>query len=231
MIEGQSIEARARDALKHSIILGELQPNSLDSFSKIGRRVNLDAGSTLFHQGDPGDAVYVIESGSVEISILSESGKKLSLNLMGPFDVFGEIAALDGGARTATATTLEPTTLLQYSRLDLQNVMLQHPQIAIDFIAVLCRRLRWVSQQVEDLALLDVESRLARRLLILHAKFSDESGLIHLSQSELADFLAVSRESINKVLQTWRAEGLIELSRGAVRVCDQTGLAEIANTN
>lgn len=231
MTNGSVIKLNTENILRRSRLIGDLSSESLGHLGALAQRVELDAGEILFLQDDEGSDLYVIESGSIEISILSESGKKLSLNIMGAQDVLGEIAALDGGTRTATASALEPSVLFRINLSDVHEAIYQNPQIAIDLISVLCRRLRWVSQQVEDMALLDIERRLARRLLILHRKFSDDDGLLHLSQSELADFLASTRESINKVLQAWRAEGLIELSRGAVRVRDQKGLAEVAKSN
>ena len=82
--------------LGHSDLIGDLSAESLDYLGDIGECIQLDRNAVLFLQDDPGDAIYVVQSGSVEISILSPSGKKLSLNVMQPPDVFGEIAALDG---------------------------------------------------------------------------------------------------------------------------------------
>ncbi|WP_108880046.1 cyclic nucleotide-binding domain-containing protein [Anderseniella sp. Alg231-50] len=216
--------------LKNSRLIGELGSPSLEALGNAATRLILDKGATLFYQQDPGDALYVLESGSVEISILGESGKKLSLNVMRPPDVFGEVAALDGGPRTATATTLEPCVLWKFEQADIDTVIRSHPELASDLIKVLCARLRWVSQQVEDLAMLDIEARLASRLLILHGKFSDSDGCIRLSQSELADFLGATRESINKTLQTWRAQDVIRMSRGAIWIENIDLLNEIATT-
>ncbi len=214
--------------LGHSDLIGDLSAESLDYLGDIGERIQLDRNAVLFFQDDPGDAIYVVQSGSVEISILSPSGKKLSLNVMRAPDVFGEIAALDGGPRTATATCLEKTVLLRFGRGKLREAMLERPEVAVDLIAILCARLRWVSQQVEDLAMRNLEGRLARRLLILHHKFSDERGNLQFSQSELADFLGVTRESTNKTLQSWRSQGLISLSRGSIKINNPDGLASVA---
>lgn len=161
----------------------------------------------------------------------SESGKKLSLNVMRPPDVFGEIAALDGGARTANATVLEPTSLLKFKRSHIVNTIRNHPETAIDLIEILCQRLRWITQQVEDLAMLDIESRLANRLAILHRKFADSEGVLHLSQQEIADFLGVTRESINKILQRWKTDGIVKLTRGSIQVARSERLEAIAKLN
>ncbi len=214
--------------LRGSRIIGDLSEASLQRIGKLARRIKLGAREALFTQDDPGNAFYVIEAGSIEISILARSGKKLSLNVMRPPDVFGEIAALDGGRRTATATALEECVVLRFSRVDIQHEISTRPKLALDLIQILCARVRWINQQVQDLAMLNVEERLAHRLLILHRKFADDDGHLRLSQSELADFLGAPRESINKVLQGWRAKKLIELSRGSVKVVDQAILGNIA---
>ncbi len=214
--------------LRGSRIIGDLSEASLQRIGKLAQRIKLVTREVLFSQDDPGSAFYVIESGSIEISVLARSGKKLSLNVMRPPDVFGEIAALDGGRRTASATALKDCVVLKFSRVDIQHEISTHPELALDLIQILCARVRWINQQVEDLAMLNVEERLAHRLLILHRKFADDEGHLRLSQSELADFLGATRESINKVLQEWRAKKLIELSRGSVKVVDQAILGNIA---
>lgn len=193
-------------------------------------RVQMKAGQTLFFQRDPGDALYIMESGRAEVSVTAPSGKKLTLNMLQGGDVFGEIAALDGGPRTATVSIVEDAILLYLKRGNLVQLLTKEPGIAIELIEILCDRLRWVSQQVEDLALLSIESRLASRLVALYFKLSDVSGRMNLSQSELADLLGVTRESTNKVLQDWRARGLIDITRGSIRIIDYDALAAIAES-
>ncbi|WP_299615809.1 Crp/Fnr family transcriptional regulator [Pelagibius sp.] len=228
MAEDQPDKDRRSSALAYSDLIGDLSAESLGHLGSVAERVRLGRNSVLFFQDDPGDAIYVVEKGSVEISITSPSGKKLSLNVMRPPDVFGEIAALDGGPRTATAICMEDTTLLRFGGKKLRVAMLNRPEVGVNLIAILCARLRWVSQQVEDLAIRNLEGRLARRLLILHHKFSDETGSLRFSQSELADFLGATRESTNKTLQGWRSRGLITLSRGSIRIRNLDGLADLA---
>lgn len=205
--------------------LGDDVASILKEFSK---PVRLGSNETLFFQGDPGDALYIVEEGRVEISVLSDAGRKLTLNEMRPGDVFGEIAVLDGGPRTATATTLGATVMRRVRRADFLEALNEDGDLAAALIELLCARLRWVIQQVEDLAMLDIQSRLASKLLLLHEKFADDLGVLHLSQSELADFIGGTRESTNKFLQEWRAKGLIELSRRSIRIRDRESLASIS---
>ncbi len=192
--------------------------------------VQLEKGQTLFFQNDPGDAVYIVESGSVEISILNESGKKLILNIIRPPEVFGEIAAFDGGPRTATATATEPTMLSKIARNQVFEIIEANPSLASGIVKFLCGRLRWISQQVEDHTLNGMEARLAKKLVILHDRFSDREGILKMSQSDLADFLGITRESVNKIFQTWRENNFIELSRGTIKVLDRSKLQKTAGT-
>ncbi|RVU35765.1 Crp/Fnr family transcriptional regulator [Hwanghaeella grinnelliae] len=194
----------------------------------LARTVSVKEGQSLFIQDDPGDALYLVKSGTLEANIFASSGKKLSLNIMQPGDVIGEIAVLDGGPRTATVTALEDAELARVDRTTLIDQMRRNPDIALELIQILCGRLRWISQQVEDMALLNTEKRLARRLILIARKFSDEKGHLNLSQSELADFLGLSRESTNKILQGWRSKGLIGLARGSIAIVDYVGLTKIA---
>ena len=212
-----------------SVVFEGLDTEILKSIAALATRGRFSTGEILFFQEDPGEALYMIEKGSVEISVMAANGRKLSLNVMQPQEVFGEIAVLDGGPRTATATVLEPSILLRITRPALQELMRERPEVASGLLAMLCTRLRWTSQLAEDLGLLGIQERLARRLMILHRKFSDNHGDLHLCQNELADFLGATRESTNKVLRAWRQDGLVEMSRGSVRILDPGRLVSIAS--
>lgn len=214
--------------LRRSQVFDQLDENLRSAVERLARPVRLEQNQILFMQSDPGDALYIVDEGRVEISVMSEGGKKLTLNEMRPGDVFGEIAVLDGGPRTATATTLAPCILRRIDRSEFRESLGKNGALGAALIEVLCARLRWVSQQVEDLAMLDIQGRLASKLLMLHEKFADDEGVLHLSQSELADFVGGRRESTNKILQDWRTNGLIELSRRAIRVRDRERLADFA---
>ena len=105
--------------LRHSLLIGDLSEASLHRIGKLGRDRKLDTGEILFEQEDVSDAFYIIEEGSIGINILAPSGKKLSLNVMRPPDIFGEIGALDGGVRTATAVALAPSKVIKFDRNDI----------------------------------------------------------------------------------------------------------------
>ena len=175
----------------------------------------LEREESLFHKGDAGDALYAVRRGQIRIATGSTSGRRLTLNLLGSGDVFGEVALLDGRPRTADAVAVEPTELYMVYRRDFLDLLVKRPTVAIRIIELLCERIRWMSAQMEERALLPLETRLAHRLVALSEDFGSD---LHVSQEELAIFVGATRESVNRQLQTWRREGWIELSRNRIRV-------------
>lgn len=187
------------------------------------------AGEHLFVQEDASDRVYGVVSGTVEISIYSPGGRKLVANIEQSQSLIGEIGALDGGPRTATARCLTNCELASISRAQLFDRIERNPPLARAMIELLCTRLRWVSAELGDQALLGIEARLAKRLIFLSGFMTDQEGWIPISQSDLAEFLGATRESVNKTLNDWRGRSLIAIRRGGIRVLDTNALRDIAD--
>jgi CRP-like cAMP-binding protein len=162
-------------------------------------------------------------SGEVAISTFSKSGQVLRLNTHVPGEVTGEIALLDGGPRTATATMSQPGTLFVLNRAPLLALLESEPRLAIRFIELICERIRWTSHLLEESAFLTVPERLASRLLWLSRTSGVESAegvRVRISQSGLAQWLNVSRQVVNGYLQEWQSEGYLSLARGAVLILE-----------
>jgi CRP-like cAMP-binding protein len=187
------------------------------------------AGEYLFMHEDPADRIYGVLSGTVEISTYSMSGRKLVANIERSRSLIGEISALDGGQRTASAICLTDCELVSLSRTQLMRKLAENASLALAMIGLLCARIRWIDNERNDLALLKVEARLAKRLLLLGERLADDAGWIRISQSELAAFLGATRESVNKMLNTWRVRKLIDIKRGAIRLVSKHGLQEIVH--
>jgi CRP/FNR family cyclic AMP-dependent transcriptional regulator len=184
-------------------------------------------GEVIFSQGDPGDALFAVVSGKVRISTGSAAGREIFLNIMEPGDTFGEIALLDGGPRTATATAIAAVELVSIRRGPLFEMLEREPRAALELLRLAGQRLRWTSGLLEDAALLDSPARLAKRLLSLgelHGEDGRDGRTIRISQEELASFLATSRQSVNEQLQDWNARGWVGLGRGTVILLDAVAL-------
>jgi CRP-like cAMP-binding protein len=181
-------------------------------------------------RGDPGDALYGVITGRVRISASAPGGKEISLNVMEPGDAFGEIALLDGQPRTATATTLAATELIIVQRQPFLTLLQREPALAVHLIELLCQRVRWTSEQMEDSSLLHAPARIAKRLLSLADSQSRQKTAgtpLRISQEELARFLGLSRQIVNKHLQTWKRSNWISLGRGTVLIVDASALRKL----
>jgi CRP/FNR family cyclic AMP-dependent transcriptional regulator len=188
------------------------------------RRV-YEAGAVIFMRGDPGDSLCGVATGRVRISASGPGGKEVFLNIMEPGDAFGEIALLDGSPRTATATAMARTELIIIPRDAFSALLQSQPQLAAHLIQLLCKRVRWTAEQMEDTALLSVPARLAKRLLSLAGAFGGTK--VTLSQEELAQFLGLSRQIVNQHLQAWRAKSWISLGRGSITLEDPQALEQV----
>ncbi len=223
-----------REFLARHDLLGHLTPEELDRLLAPARVERFDEGRVLFRKGDPGDSLYVVLAGRISIGTTSEDGKEVVLNVLGRGEVFGEIALLDGKARTANATAMAESHLLVLDRSDFMPFLESHPEVAARLIAVLCERVRWVSESYEDALFMDLPARLAKRLLRLAESYGEPAGAtatrieFPLSQQELAKMAGVSRESVNKLLRAWQAEGLIAHDHSHLTILDEDRLRRLA---
>jgi CRP-like cAMP-binding protein len=150
-------------------------------------------------------------------------------NLIGPGQIFGEVALLDGGQRTADAVAVMDTELLVIDRRDFIPLVHREPQIAIKLIEILCGRLRNTSEQVEDVICLDLPARLARTLLRL-AGSDAKNHKVAITQCELGQIIGISREATNRQLRDWENKNWVELESGAVVLLDPEALAALIPT-
>ncbi|MFK7954982.1 MAG: Crp/Fnr family transcriptional regulator [Lysobacterales bacterium] len=219
-----------REILEHSLLFGSLPEQQLEQLAALAQIRAVPRQTLLFNQGDPGDALYGIASGKVLVYITAEDGKEFSLTVHETGDVLGEVALLDGRPRTAAARTMEDCQLLVIQRSHFEQLMDDNPKLARDLLTLLCDRLRWSSQLIEEFSLMPVEGRLARRLLTLAellGKTSSEGVQLTISQSELAQFLGISRQIVNQYLQEWRQAGWLELARGKVVILDWEAIHQV----
>jgi CRP/FNR family transcriptional regulator, cyclic AMP receptor protein len=222
----------AKTVVERDSLFRGLPKATLARIAALGLRRVYEKGALVFMRGDPGDSLCGVVSGRVRISASVPGGKEIFLNIIDPGDCFGEIALLDGQPRTATATAMVRTELIVFRRDQFLALLSTEPQLAAHLIRLLCRRVRWTAQLMEDSALLSVPARIAKRLLSL-ARLQDadspgEAITLTLSQEELAQFLSVSRQVVNQHLQVLKAKGWIRSGRGHVTLCNAQALEELA---
>jgi CRP-like cAMP-binding protein len=199
------------------------------------RRVAFKHGQVIFSRGDPGEEVFLVVDGCVRLSVLAADGRALSFKHANAGDIFGEIAALDGGTRSADAIALTRVLIMSLPQARLNALIGDNPRVARAAIAFLCQRLRATSDQVEAIALHPIEARLARSLL-LRCKQRERQGdaattiELGMSQNELALLLGASRQRVNAALALLEREGAIERS-GSKVTCNVVRLQRFAESD
>ncbi|WP_093917331.1 Crp/Fnr family transcriptional regulator [Sulfitobacter marinus] len=196
--------------------------------AELATEKRLEKGEVLFEQGDPGETLYAIGSGTLEFSVLSPDGRKLILDVMNKGAIFGEIALFSPGPRTATVIALEAATVWGVKNTDVLASLRERPELGVDMIQLAGRRMRWMGQQLRDQVFLPLTMRLAQKILYLAMHNGTHDNVLKLSQAELAEFVGVSRESVSKTLAIWKREGVIDLSRGSLRILEKENLEKIA---
>jgi CRP-like cAMP-binding protein len=210
--------------LINHFLFKDLGPEIQERVRALARVRQVARDTTIFSKGDPGNALFAIASGIVRVTALSPQGKNAVFNLIHEGEIFGEIALLDGKARSADAVAFTDCTLLVIERRDFMPLLHDHAALTLRLLDVLCARLRRTSEQVEDLLFLDLKSRLVKTLLRLAER---DGGAIAISQDHLSQMIGMSREMINKQLRVWAKWGWIELGRRRITIRDAAALNRV----
>ncbi len=218
-----------RSILVQVPLFAGLTEEHLEALAATLRSRRYPKGSVVFHQGDPGTTLYIIEDGEVKLTILSSEGKEIVLALLGPGGFFGELSLLDSEQRSATAVAKTTCQLLALERDHLLRFLEDHPRASASLLVALSRRLRRTTEQLQDAAFLDGPTRLAKVLLQLNEVRSrlGPDGIVRaprLTQDELAELVGGTRESINRWLRNYSQQGLVRRQRGFVTVLQPEGL-------
>ena len=213
------------DAFMHSPLF-----SALDAEGAAALRASLTAteyakGSVLFHEGEPGDHMYVIVEGKVKLGQTSNDGRESLLGVLGPGEMFGELSLFDPGMRTSTATALTDATVLGLGHDQLKPWLSGRPEVAAALLMALARRLRRTNEAMADLVFSDVPGRVAKALMDLGEKFGavTPDGLMvthDMTQEELAQLVGASRETVNKSLADFAQRGWLRIEARSVVLLD-----------
>ena len=217
-------------ALRDVPLLAKLAAADLSALASRGRAKRYAAGATIFREGDRGDSLHVVITGSVRITVLSPKGEEATVALLGPGEFVGDLALLDGLPRSANAVAAEPTRTLVITREDFRRWLSDRPKVALSLLEVLSMRVRRTDEVLADLTFLDLPRRLAKRLASLARErraSGQRSVKLRVTQAELASMLGVSRETVNKQLNEFERRSWVVLGRGSVTVVDEAALASM----
>ncbi len=224
--------AERRQALSKTQLFKALQPADLDAVlaRAVVRRVR--RGEVIRRRGDPGSGMAIIVSGRVRISLVSEDGREVTLTVLGPGEVLGEMTLLDGGECSADATAQEDCVLLALERTQFLRLLRSNSELCLHLMEVLCQRLRRSNAALEDMALLDLSTRLGRLLLRLCGDYGVASPggtriEVKLSQKDLSSLAGASREKVNRQLRQWELDGIVGKDGGRLLIMKPEALAPL----
>ena len=174
--------------------------------------------AVIINEGDRGDSLYVILTGRVKVYVSDDDGREMVLDIYGPGDYVGEMA-LDGRPRSASVMTLEPTTCSVVTRDELRNAIGANPDIAMALISTLIDRARIATDNVKNLALMDVYGRVARLLLSLAKE--DGGKLVvpeKMTQQDIADRVGASRDMISRIFKDLTIGGYVTIENRTITI-------------
>jgi CRP/FNR family cyclic AMP-dependent transcriptional regulator len=224
----------AVEALGRCRLFAGVGPEPLRAMARTLRSRRFRRGEVLFHEGDPGDALFVVASGAVKVVVPSEDGEEAILATLRRGDFLGELALLDGAPRSASAIALEATEALALPRDQFLALVATEPAIRDALMASLAGELRRLTTHVAELHFLDLTGRLAARLARLAEEHGDRlpDGTIRLdaplTQSDLAAMIGATRQSVNKLLGEFETDGLLKMERDVIVVPNLDRLARAA---
>jgi CRP/FNR family transcriptional regulator len=205
------------DVLATSPLFDGLPPEQLAAIAAIAVEKRCNRGEIIFAEGDDGTGFYLVADGKVKIFKLSPGGKEHILHIFGPGEPFGEVAVFRGWPFPASAEALAASRLLYFPRREFIK-LLADSAIAINLLALMALRLRRFADQIENLSLKEVPSRLASYLLYLSEEQDDRAQVrLDISKGQLASLLGTAPETLSRIFAKMTEEGLIEV-RGRVIV-------------
>lgn len=179
---------------------------------------------TIFHKDDAGTTMYLINEGTVKVSVPSEVGSEMILSILSGGDFFGELSLFDEKPRSATVTSAGPTEVFVLHRDDFIDFVSKHPRVSLGIIRALSQRIRRADNLVEDVVFLDIPARLAKKLLELsrsHGKKLPTGSVeieLRLTQQDIANMLGTTRESVNRQLVAFQERGFISIDRQRITI-------------
>src|SRR4029079_3321024 len=219
-------EQSAVELLKSVTLFADLEEGELERFSHVAVPRSFPAGTRVFHEGDDSDARYIVKEGSVQGHSEHSDGRAITLATLGPGEIFGELAMLDGDQRSASAEALTEGELLALPANDVRSLLARHPEISFMLVAVLVRRLRAANVRLSRQSFQTVPSRVAGILAQLSREAQDgdagpaEEVTIQMNQTDLAQLAGTSRESVSRFLAELERAGVVRSGRGRVTVLE-----------
>lgn len=210
-------------------IFQDLTETEMEEIDRATTVTSCRRGKILYMPEDTGEVLFLLKEGRVQLYRLSPDGKKLIIGTVGPGTIFGEMALIGQGMHNTFAEAIEDCVLYVMSREDVERLLMTRPRVALRIFENLGARLREMEERLEEIAFKSIPARLASLLLQLADEMGGDSitGLTH---QDLAEQIGTYRETTTQALNTFKAEGLIDIGRKRITILDREGLRQIAES-
>jgi CRP/FNR family cyclic AMP-dependent transcriptional regulator len=214
---------RATLLLENDLFKG-LGPDEMVEIAEKLPMATCRAGQVIYEPGETGEALFILKSGHVRLYRIAPDGRKLVLATLGSGTAFGDMSVLGQSMIGSFAEATEECTICIMSRVDIEQIILEHPRVAIRMVELLSGRLRDVENRLEQMAFAPVPSRLAQLLIDLE----HDSEVAGHSHQDLAEMIGTSRETVSRALVEFKATGWVEIDRRCIRIVNREAIEEFA---
>lgn len=209
------------------------QDLTADEVAEIDRSTTMttcEPGRVFYAPEETGEVLFLLKQGRVELYRLSPEGKKLVVAVLGPGSFFGEMSIVGHGMHNTFAESLDECLLCVMSRVDVERLLTDKPQVALRFMQAMADRLQEAEEKLEDIAFKSVSARLAALLIKLAERDGDRQEVRGYTHQDLADIIGTYRETATQTLNDFKAKGWIDIGRKRIRILDREALAVQADS-
>ncbi len=215
--------------LSELTVFQDLTPREMEELNRITTMSTVPRGRVFYRPEEPGEVLFILKEGRVQLYRISPEGKKLVITTLGPHTLFGEMALLGTKMHNTFAEAVDDCLICVMSRTDLERLILNKPQVALRLLEITGKRLREAEERLENMAFKGIPARLASLLLRL-AEEQGSNEIVGLTHQDLAESVGTYRETATQVLNELKSQGLIEIGRKRIKILDMEGLAEVAES-
>ncbi|MEM7193645.1 MAG: Crp/Fnr family transcriptional regulator [Pseudomonadota bacterium] len=199
----------------------DLTPDELASLARHARLQNYSRGAIIMGSGEQTDSIYLLTSGRVRAFRDSEEGRQITLNIINPGEIFGELAAISNEPRVATIETLEECTTLVITPQYFVDLISSNPQVALTLIRIMVERVQAMSIDLSDIALLEMYGRVARVLVKKAEQIDGGWAIENITHQDIANLTGSSRETVSRIIKMLRQKELIETEGRQIRLSEE----------
>ena len=231
-IDEKSAGAQPAEKMRHLselVVFRDLSPREMQELNRITTMSTVPKGRVFYRPEEPGEVLFILKEGRVQLYRISPEGKKLVITTLGPHTLFGEMALLGTQMHNTFAEASEDCLICVMSRTDLERLILNKPQVALRILDITGKRLREAEERLENMAFKGIPARLASLLLRLAAEQGGNS-IVGMTHQDLAESVGTYRETATQVLNDLKSQGLIEIGRKRITILDEEKLAEVAES-